>query len=86
MIAIDIPYREDDPKSIRMDEVPASLQYAIDRTVKKYPTVQNKGKRMRFDRLFEKLYNCKIEYNDFNGISRIVWADDRDYVMFLLQC
>ena len=87
MIAIDIPYREEDSHLIKMDQVPAALQNAISKTFDLYPKIVNneKTKDMRFDRLFEKLYNCRIEYNENNAVSRIVWDNDHDYTMFLLK-
>jgi len=87
MIVIDIPHKAEDPPVIESDRIPQALRHAIAKTYELYPKVVNddKNKDMRFDRLFETLYNCKIEYNEHLVVSRVVWADDRDYTVFLLK-
>lgn len=86
MIDIEITRRKDDPKSINMDQVPSALTRAIIATVRQYPTVRNETEERQFDRLFETLYNCCVEYADGEIIpSRVIWPNERDYVMFLLK-
>lgn len=90
MITIEIPYREDDPKSADFDQIPSALLKAITTTREQYPEVENeslnkKRPKFWFDRLFENLYNCKVEYNEVNGIASITWPDERDYTVFLLK-
>ena len=87
MKIIDITYRTNDINSINFDQVPPALLNAIMDTKRNNPDliadIDNKDYPM--DRLFEKLYKCRLEYNDFNGIKRIIWPDERDYIMFLLK-
>ena len=86
MIAIDIPFRTDDPKSVIMEEVPAAIRNAISGIHQEYPKLENnKTNNMKFDRLFEQLYNCKVEYNENNAVSRIIWKNEHDYTIFLLR-
>ena len=86
MIDIKVERRTDDPKSINMDQVPSALTRAIIATVEQYPTVRNDTDERLFDRLFENLYNCRVEYADGEIIpSKVVWPNDRDYIMFLLR-
>lgn len=85
MITIEFPYRKDDPKSINIENVPEALIRAIHEAYLEYPNVKNQGENMRFDKLFSKLYNCRIEYNKDHGIASITWDDDRDYTLFLLK-
>lgn len=85
MIAIEVPRREDDPKSIDIPNVPTALLAAVRETLYAYPTVTNETSNKDFDRLFENLYNCNIEYYKDGTASRVVWSDDRDYTVFLLR-
>ena len=86
MIAIEVNRREDDPKSINMDQVPSALTRAIISTVEQYPTIRNETEERQFDRLFETLYNCRVEYATGEIIPcRVVWPDERDYTAFLLR-
>lgn len=86
MIAIEINRRGDDPQSINMDQVPSALTRAIITTVEQYPTVRNETEERDFDRLFENLYNCRVEYAAGEIIpSRVIWPDERDYTVFLLR-
>ena len=86
MIDIEINRRSDDPKSINMDQVPSALTRAIIATVQQYPEIRNDTDEREFDRLFERLYNCCVEYAPGEIIpSRVVWPDDRDYTAFLLR-
>jgi len=86
MIDIEINRRGDDPKSINMDQVPSALTRAIIETVRQYPTVRNDTDERQFDKLFEQLYNCRVEYGDGEIIpSRVIWPDERDYTVFLLK-
>ena len=83
---IAIPYRRDDPKSIKIARVPPQLLRAVDDLREKNPElINNNENKFPLDKLFELTYNCRVEYNEFNGISRIIWDDDRDYILFLLR-
>ena len=90
MITIKIPYRKDDPKSADFDQIPKPLLRAIVETREQYPEVQNESldkprPKFWFDRLFENLYNCCVEYNEDRGIASITWPDERDYTVFVLK-
>lgn len=89
MIVIKIPYRQDDPKSVAVDQVPEAVLRAITLTRQEYPvdndSLDRPQPKFHFDRLFEKLYNCRIEYKNKHAIDSIVWDDDRDYTAFLLK-
>ena len=86
MIDIEINRRSDDPKSINMDQVPSALTRAIIATVQQYPEIRNETEERQFDRLFETLYNCRVEYAPGEIIpSRVIWPDERDYTVFLLR-
>lgn len=71
-----------------LETIPTAVLTAVSETAKKYPNCQNDGANQNFpfDRLFEKLYNCRIEYHEDNvEVGRIIWDDDYDYTMFLLR-
>ena len=85
MIAIEVPRREDDPKTVDLEKVSPPMLKAVRETLQAYPTVTNETDNKDFDRLFENLYNCSIEYADDGVASRIVWPKDRDYTVFLLR-
>lgn len=85
MIAIEVPRREDDPKTVDSEQLPLAIITAVKETLEAYPTVSNTTTSREFDRLFEKLYNCNVEYYEDGIASRIVWPDDRDYTIFLLK-
>jgi hypothetical protein len=90
MISIDIPYRRDDPKSVDLDRIPGPVLKAITTTRQEYPEIDNERvdkpyPKFWFDRLFEELYNCRIEYKGKYAVDRIVWDNDRDYTVFLLR-
>lgn len=79
MVAIDIPYYKENPDNTA---VPSALRHAISKTYSEYPNAVNQDGQMLFDKLFEQLYNCKIEYNKDKTVSRVVWDNDYDYIMF----
>lgn len=90
MISIEIPYRKDNPKSVDVSQVPAPVLRAIILTSQEHAEVANDltdapKPKFHFDRLFEKLYNCRIEYKNKHAIRRIVWDNDQDYTIFLLK-
>ena len=89
MKTIEIPYRQDDPKSVDLDLVPAALLKAIDTAKNENPELIDCQIKLPndqpLDRLFERLYNCRIEYNEFNGVGRVIWPDDKDYIWFLMR-
>ena len=90
MISVDITYRKDDPKSVDVEQVPEPILKAIMHTRLEHP-IDNEilacpKSNLPFDRLFEQLYSCRIEYKDEGyTLSRIVWDNDRDYTAFLLK-
>ena len=90
MISVDIMYRLDDPKSFDMEQIPGPLLRAIMHTRLEHP-IDNEilaapKSNLPFDRLFERLYNCRIVYKDSGyTLSRIVWDNDTDYTAFLLR-
>lgn len=90
MIAIEIPYINDDKNYVDFSRVPVPLLRAIEAARKKYPDVANdnpmaSNPKFPLDRLFEQLYDCTIEYNKDNVIVRIVWNRECDYTLFLLK-
>jgi hypothetical protein len=85
MIDIRIPRREDDPATVDIERTHPAVLTAVRETLQTYPTVSNATPAKEFDRLFENLYNCSIEYYNDGIASRIVWQDERDYTVFLLR-
>ena len=90
MIRIDIPYRTDDVKSVNFDMMPSDLIHAVMDTRRQYPDILNEDMELpdpkfHFDRLFEQLFRCRVEYNDFRGIKSIIWDNDLDYTWFKLK-
>ena len=89
MISIDIPYRQDDPKSIDVEKVSGPVLRAVMYTRLEHP-IDNESlacpnSEMYFDRLFEQLYNWRIVYKDGYALDSIVWENDQDYTAFLLR-
>ena len=85
MRKIYIEYKEPNLAAIDMDRIPAALIHAVDDARRRFPDIENAWPKMRFDELFEKLYNCRMEYNRFTGIETITWMKDSDYTAFLLR-
>ena len=85
MRKIYIEYLDQSLASIDMNRIPSALIRAVDDARNRYPDVLNEWPKMRFDELFEKMYNCRMEYNNFTGISVITWMKDSDYTAFLLK-
>ena len=86
MIVVDVPYRTDDRESVDVPNIPGALLTAVYRISLQYPEVKNDGgNNVDFDRLFESLYNCRIEYKNGRELSRVVWDNDSDYTAFLLK-
>lgn len=75
------------PGELRVDpdQIPKAVENAVMSLREHHPGVINMGikpKDKRFDRLFEQVYKCRIEYTQPN---RIIWDRDRDYTIFLLK-
>ena len=85
MRKIYIEYRDASLDAIDMDRIPSALIHAVDDARRRFPDIENAWPNMRFDQLFEKLYNCRMEYNNFTGIDTITWMKDSDYTAFLLK-
>lgn len=85
MITIEIPRSDEDEKIINLEKVSPPMLKAVRETLQAYPTVTNETDNKDFDRLFENLYNCSIEYADDGVASRVSWSKDRDYTVFLLR-
>ena len=86
MKTIEIPYRQDDPKSVAVAEVPQALLNAVHDTLARYPEVMvDDPINKPLDRMFERLYNCKVEYRDEWSAVRVVWDNDADYTWFMLR-
>jgi hypothetical protein len=67
------------------DRIPEAVINAVLALRAEHPGVVNQGvagQLKEFDRLFEQVYKCRIEYTQPN---RIIWDRDRDYTIFLLK-
>lgn len=85
MIAIEIA-RVPGADRVDGDRVPIAILNAVAGLREERPDLDSTGGRT-FDRYFERLHKCRIEYADSAKAipSRIIWPDDRDYTMFALR-
>lgn len=75
------------PGELRVDsdKIPKAVENAVMAMRERHPGTLNHGvnpEDKAFDRLFEQVHKCRIEYT---CPHTIIWDDDRDYTMFLLK-
>ena len=77
------------PGEVRVDTslIPDAIVNAIHRQRELYPDVLNYSQTKDFDRLFEQLNKCRVEYGTRgeDQPDRIIWPNDRDYTLFLIR-
>lgn len=90
MIKIQIQYVSNSD-FVDREKIPVPLLNAIVKLQVEHPEIANQFnqdlKEYELDKLFERLYNCRIEYNDhaWPKPTAIVWDNDVDYTLFLLK-